>query len=261
VTRLVLEHVSVDLGGRPVLHDIRLSLGGASLVALLGPNGAGKSTVLKAIAGLLPSAGQISIEGKAVDRMPSNDRARNIGYLPQGHQVFWPLPAREIVALGRFPHGVSDPARLDAGSAAIIDAAMARTDCRDFADRPVTALSGGERARVMLARALAIQAPILLADEPTAALDPRHQIAVMRELAAEARAGALVIAATHDIALASRLADAVILMDKGRIVAHGAPAEVLTDQRIREVFGVEAIHPEIAGQRVVLPWSLPEDVA
>jgi iron complex transport system ATP-binding protein len=253
---LELERVSVALDGHDIVRDVTLSLVPARLVALLGPNGAGKTTLLKAMAGVLPARGAVSVGGRPLAALGRQERARRIGYLPQGHQVHWPLSVRDVVALGRFPHGLADPARMSAAHADAVDAAMARTDTRRFADQSVISLSGGERARVMLARVLAGQPDILLADEPTASLDPRHQITVMQDLKAESRRGVLVIAVTHDIALASRLADEVVLMHQGGLVAQGAPSEVLTDDRLAAVYGVKALRQTVDGEDVVTPWWL-----
>jgi iron complex transport system ATP-binding protein len=253
---LTLDDVSVSLGGRVIVSGASASLDKGCLVALIGPNGAGKTTLLKAMAGLLPAQGRITLGGTEMAALSRRERARRVAYLPQGHQVHWPLTARDVVALGRFPHGLADPARLTPDHARAIDAAMARTETTDFADRPVMTLSGGERARVMLARVLAVEASVLLADEPTASLDPRHQITVMNDLKAESRRGALVIAVTHDIALASRLADEIVLMHEGRIVAQGPSAEVLTDTALAEVYGVRAIRQSVGGEHLVMPWGL-----
>lgn len=253
---LELEHVSVTLGGRDIVQDVTLSLQPGRLVALLGPNGAGKTTLLKAMAGLLPARGRVGINGEPLAALSRRQRAQRIGYLPQGHQVHWPLNARDVVALGRFAHGLADPARMSAADIDAVDAAMARTDTVRFADQAVMTLSGGERARVMLARVLAGQAGILLADEPTASLDPRQQLIVMQDLKTESSRGALVIAVTHDIALASRLADEIVLMHEGRVVAQGTPAQVLTDETLANVYGVTALRQTVDGEDVVTPWGL-----
>lgn len=253
---LQLEDVGVALGRQSIISAVSLSLAAGEFVALLGPNGAGKTTLVKAIAGLLPITGRIALGGEDIDRMPRRERARRVGYLPQGHQAHWPLSARDVVALGRYPHGLADPARLTPDHARAIDAAMARTDTARFADRRIHELSGGERARIMLARVLAVEAGLVLADEPTASLDPRHQIAVMNDLRAESRHGALVIAVTHDIGLAARLADRIVLMDAGRIVTEGTPAEVLTDARLADVYGVTARRQDADGEMLVTPWGL-----
>jgi iron complex transport system ATP-binding protein len=253
---LALEDVSVSLGGRVIVSGASASLDKGRFVALIGPNGAGKTTLLKAMAGLLPATGRITLDGAAMAILSRRERARCVAYLPQGHQVHWPLSARDVVALGRFPHGLADPGHLTPDHARAIDAAMTRTETIIFADRPIMTLSGGERARVMLARVLAVEAPVLLADEPTASLDPRHQITVMNDLKAESRRGALVVAVTHDIALASRLADDIVLMNKGRIVVQGTPAEVLTDTMLADVYGVRALRQSVGGEHLVMPWGL-----
>ena len=182
----------MTLSGRTVLSDVSLSLSSSHLVALVGPNGAGKTTLLRALAGLIPSSGTVHVGGEALSALSLRERAKRFAYLPQGHLVHWPLPARDIVALGRFPHGVTDPARLAPKDVDAVQRAMQATDVMEFADRPVTELSGGERSRVALARVLAVEAPIILADEPTASLDPRHQIDVMKSLRTAADTGVLV---------------------------------------------------------------------
>jgi iron complex transport system ATP-binding protein len=253
---LEARNLSVEIGGKTILRDLSLSFPAGRFVALLGPNGAGKTTALKAMAGLIPARGSVTLQGENLARLAPRERARRIGYLPQGHAVHWPLSARDVVALGRYPHGVADPAKLSQRDAEAVDCAMARTDCAHLADQPVQTLSGGERARVMLARVLATEAPILLADEPTAALDPRHQITVMDDLKGESRRGALVIAVTHDIALAARMADEIVLLHEGRLIAHGPPDDVLTDANLAEIYGVSVARPIIDGQPTLLPWRL-----
>lgn len=252
---LVGDGISVAYGDRPVVSKASFALAPGQLVALIGPNGAGKTSLLRALAGLAPATGTLTIDGEDAARMAPRDRARRIAYLPQGHTVHWPLAARDVVALGRYPHGFSDPSRMGARDRAIVEEAMARTDALAFADRDILTLSGGERARVMLARVFAVEAGILLADEPTAALDPRHQIGIMEALRAEARRGRLVIAVTHDIGLAARMADLVMVIDDGRIAALGPPAAVMTPALLRDVYGVEALAFDHQGQPVLVPWS------
>jgi iron complex transport system ATP-binding protein len=252
---LAAEKVSVTLAGRLVVHPLDLSLSGGSLVALVGPNGAGKTSLLRALAGLIPSGGRIHLEGVDVKELSMNARARAMAYLPQGHHVHWPLPVRDIVALGRFPHGVNDPRRMRPADESWVIDAMQRTDTLALADRSTTSLSGGERARVMMARVLAVNAPIVLADEPTAALDPRHQLAIMSVLQSEAGRGKLVIAVTHDLVLAARFADHVLVLNDGKVVASGAPEQALNQDTLKTVYGIESHTVTIEGRAFMMPWS------
>jgi len=244
-----LDNLSVTLGGRQVVAGISTELTGG-LIGLVGPNGAGKSSLVRAIAGLVPSEGTILIDGKRA--LPLRERARRIAYLSQGQAVFWPVTVERLVALGRLPHLAPFERPADTDHAAI-ERALTRTDLLDLRDRSIDELSGGERARVLLARALAVEAPLLLADEPLAALDPAHQIEVMQLLRAEAARGAAVIAVLHDLTLAARWCDRLLLMDKGQLVADGAPREVLTAERIDAVYGVSAFIGEAEGEPLIVP--------
>jgi iron complex transport system ATP-binding protein len=252
---LAARDLSVTLGGRAVLNDISLSLSPGHLVALVGPNGAGKTTLLRALAGLVPSEGAIHVGGDALSSLSLRQRARRFGYLPQGHIVHWPLPARDIVALGRYPHGAMDPARLTPRDAEAVLRAMRATDVVEFSERRVTELSGGERSRVALARVLAVEAPVILADEPTASLDPRHQIDVMKNLRQAADKGALVIVVTHDLGLAARFADTMLVLSEGRLVSQGNPAEALSEQVMADVFRISAYRAEYQREVVIVPWA------
>ena len=252
---LVANNLNVTLSDRRVLQDVSLSLTRGHLVALVGPNGAGKTTLLRALAGLQPSTGHIAVEGTALAALSLRERAKRFGYLPQGHLVHWPLVAKVVVALGRYPHGGIDPARLAPADEDAVRRAMEATDTIGFADRSVTGLSGGERSRVALARVLAVEAPIVLADEPTASLDPRYQLDVMQNLRNVANGGVLVIVVTHDLGLAARFADTVLVMSEGRLVAHGAPALALSDQVMADVFRVVAFRADYQNETVILPWA------
>lgn len=254
-TRLQLRELAVRLGGRRVVDGLSLDLRGGSLVAIVGPNGAGKTSLLRTLVGNLPHDGAVDLDGVALDRIARSERARRVAYLPQGHEAHWPLPARDIVALGRIPHGAADPSRLRPHDAAAVQDAMRLTDTAGLGDRAVTTLSGGERARIALARVFAVGAAVILADEPTAALDPRHQIDVMLALRRCADEGVLVIAVTHDLGLATRFADAIAVLEGGRLAAFGSPAEALAPAIMTRVFGIEAFRAEHLGQSVLVPWA------
>ncbi len=252
---LVLDAIGVRLSGRHVVKDVSATLPAGSLTALVGPNGAGKTSLLRALVGLLPHEGVARLAGDDLAAMPRRERARRIAYLPQGHEAHWPLPARDIVALGRIPHGAADPDTLSQVDREAVARAMDTTDTLQLAERPVTMLSGGERARIALARVFAVEAPLILADEPTAALDPRHQLDVMRGLRAQADAGGLVIVVTHDLGIAARFADRVLVLAEGRPAAFGPPTDALGEGVLRSVFGVEAYRAEHRGQPVIVPWT------
>ena len=238
--RLKLEGVCVDLGRRAALRDVTAAFEPGRLTLVVGPNGAGKTTLLRAATGLLRvGRGHVMLDGKPVGGLRGAERARAVAYLPQGGTVAWPLPVRDVVALGRLPHG-ERPDRLSPQGREAVEAALSAVGLHGFESRSATALSGGERARVLLARALATGAPVLLADEPVAALDPRHQLIVLDVLRERARAGAAVVAVMHDLALAARYADEILLMKAGRVQATGRPRDVLTEARLAESFGIEA---------------------
>jgi iron complex transport system ATP-binding protein len=255
MTLLSAKNLGVTLASRRVLMDVSLSLSSGQLVALVGPNGAGKTTLLRALAGLVSATGAVHIRGDALSALPLRERAKRFAYLPQGHVVHWPLPARDIVALGRFPHGVTDPARMTVKDIDAVSRAMQAADVVEFADRRVTELSGGERSRVALARVLAVEAPVILADEPIASLDPRHQIDVMKSLRAAADGGVLVIVVTHDLGLAARFADHVMVLSAGRLVSQGAPADALSEQVMHDVFRISAYRAEHQNEVVIVPWA------
>ena len=246
---ITLDDVSVSLGGTLVLDRISLRIARGSLTVVVGPNGAGKTTLLRAIAGLVDYRGRIGLDGRDAAQLSPRARATALAYLPQGHVFHWPITVRDAVAIGRVAH-----AGASARYAEAVEAAMAAADVTDFADRALTTLSGGERARVLLARALAVEAPVILADEPIAALDPAHQLAVLDLLKLRCAAGDTVVATLHDLGLAARYASAVVLLDRGRVVASGAAGQVLTDARIAEVFQVETAAVVVDGVRLVLPW-------
>ena len=245
--------LSVRLGRHRAVSGIDLHLEPGQLVGIIGPNGAGKSTLIRAMLGLVKrDSGIVLIDGADSARLTRREIARRIAYLPQGQTLHWPLAVERLVALGRMPH-LGPLSRLSTEDEAQIDAALARADVLHLKGRVATELSGGERARVLLARALAVGAPALIADEPLAALDPGHQIDVMDLLKAEARAGSLVVTVLHDLGMAARYCDRLVLMDRGSLVADGAPLDVLTEASLASVYGISACIEADGDWPLILP--------
>ncbi|NQD38570.1 ATP-binding cassette domain-containing protein [Permianibacter sp. IMCC34836] len=235
-TLLAAQQVNYHYGEQQVLHDISVTVAAGSMVGIIGPNGAGKSSLLKLLAGLLiPSHGQLRLHERDLQQYRKPELARLISYLAQGAPVHWPLQAQRVVELGRLPHtGVAD-ALSDADRQAVADA-MLRADVTAFADRAVTELSEGERMRVMIARMFATQAQLMLADEPTAALDLYHQHHTLALFQQHCRHGGSAVLVLHDLNLAARYCDQLLLLDQGRLVCSGTPAQVLTTARLQSVY-------------------------
>lgn len=267
---LQAQAIDVRLGGRLVLEHVNLALAQGEVLGLIGPNGAGKSTLIKLLAGLIaPDAGRVLIESQGrlaplgdLDRL---HRARSISYFPQAADVHWPVSVEALAALGRLPHrgGGFDPwnpAR-DERDTQAVDRALAAADVTALRHADVTRLSAGERARALLARALAVEAPILLADEPVAALDPAHQLGLMQLLRRFARAGGGVVVVLHDLNLAARYCDRLILLHQGRVQGDGPPEAVLTLDALRSAFGIVAEFGRRDGAFFVLPWETVETLS
>ena len=236
---LSTEQLDVRLGRHLAVRGVNLTMAPGQLIGVIGPNGAGKSTLVRALLGLVkPAAGRALLDGTPVERLSRQAVARSIAYLPQGQTLHWPLAVERLVALGRLPH-LGPLSRLTADDEAAIEDAMARADVTGFKGRIATELSGGERARVLLARALVVQAPLLLADEPIAGLDPDAQLLVLERLRARADAGGGVLVSLHDLTLAARIADRVVVLDAGRVVADGAPVEALSPAVLRTTFNLD----------------------
>ena len=227
-----LQACDVAVPGR--LEAVSLDLGPGELVAMVGPNGAGKSTLIQALAGLLPAQGTVAWNGEPLTHIPMLDRGRRLAWVGQEAHFEFAFPVQEVVAQGRYAWG-DDPAG--------VAEALAKLDLTHLAQRPVTRLSGGERHRVGLARALATQAPIQLWDEPVAQLDVRHALEVARLARGLAQAGGTVVISLHDLRAAYRF-DRVLVLDRGRLVGNGPPHAVLTASLLREVFRVEATFVE-----------------
>ncbi len=237
---IAADGICVRFGAHRALDDVSFEASAGELVGLIGPNGAGKTTLLRVLAGLIaPASGNVTLTGQPFGRMDRRERARLLAYLPQGAPVHWPLNVGRLVALGRLPH--LDPWRkLEPKDDSAIALAMEAAEVSDFADRPVTTLSSGERMRAMIARALAVEPLVLLADEPVTSLDPYHQLKVMELLQARVREGVTVAVVLHDLTLAGRFCDRLVLLDQGRIVTQGAPAHVLSPDFLSEIYGIEA---------------------
>lgn len=253
MSALACQKLTVSIAGRTLLQGISLALSPGELLGIVGTNGAGKTTLLRALVGLVtPTSGQVILAGQALGAWAASAKARHMAYLPQGHALHWPLPGRDVVALGRLPFG---DAERDTGCAAI-EAAMRATDTQGFASAVVQNLSGGERARVMLARVLAGDPAVLLADEPLAALDPAHQLRMMALLQNQALAGRAIAVVLHDLSLAARFCTRLIVLHQGRLLADGAPATVLDDDTLAQAFGVKAMRLIHDGVTCIVPWQL-----
>ncbi|WP_423603784.1 ABC transporter ATP-binding protein [Sphingomonas sp. MS122] len=231
--------LTVALGRRTVVDAVDMALAPGRLIGIIGPNGAGKSTLVRALLGLLPYQGEVELDGVEIGSLSRARIARQLAYLPQGQALHWPLSVERLVGLGRLPH-LAPMSRISEADAAAVERAMARADVLHLRGRVATELSGGERARVLLARALAVEARGLIVDEPLASLDPGHQIDVMELLRLEAAAGALVVTILHDLTMAARYCDRLLLMHRGRLLADGAPVEVLSEANLHDVYGIRA---------------------
>jgi iron complex transport system ATP-binding protein len=237
VTALALEHLTVEVGGRTLVNDVSIHVAEGEWLSLLGPNGAGKTTLLRAAAGLVRARGRVTLLGRNVTSLPRREVARLVALVPQVPVLPTGLSVAEYVLLGRTPH-VGVFSREGAADRAAGAEALARLELGDVATRPLGSLSGGELQRVVIARALAQAAPILLLDEPTTALDIGHQQQAL-ELVERLRReeGLTVVAAMHDLTLAAQYGDRVVLVDRGRVVADGAARDVLTAARVESLYG------------------------
>jgi len=229
------KQLALQRGERVVLENISARFNPGELTAVIGPNGAGKSSLLACLASVLaPSTGNVFIGDCDVSALPATRRACHSAYLPQSEYPAWSMAAEDLVALGLLPWGrVTDRAQR-------VLAALQQVDAVQLARRPVTELSGGELRRVQLARLLVGDAPILIADEPGTALDIRHQLQLMQTFRAQADAGNTVILALHDLPLAARYCDRILLLQNGRLRAQGTPEDVLTQGQIGDVYGVRS---------------------
>jgi iron complex transport system ATP-binding protein len=239
-----------------VLDGIDLAFESGQVTAIVGPNGAGKTTLLRHLAGLdAPTAGRVELRGQPLASLAPALRASSIAYLPQAASAYWPLRARDLVALGRLPHGadLSRPLRIQDADA--VQRALERVDGVGLADRPIDTMSQGERARMMMARALATEASVFLADEPVASLDPAYALEAMSILRAEAARGACVIVVLHDLGLAARVADRIVVLANHKVAADGPPGVALAAGVIDSAYGVIFRHVTIDGISQPVAWE------
>ncbi len=231
---LSLTDFVVKRSGKQILQGVNLDIQPGELVGLIGPNGAGKTTLMRAALGLIPAQGRSSLTA-----MTARARGKAAAWMPQSREIAWPVDVETLIRLGRTPHLGAGQKPTDADAAAV-ERAIARMGLEGYRHRIATQLSGGEQARVLIARSLAQEAPLLMADEPTAGLDPAHQIATMQTFATLARSGQSVLVSLHDLGLAARHCTRLVMLHSGGIAADGAPRDVLTPDLIRAAFGISA---------------------
>ncbi len=254
MTGLEVLQMTCCYGVRRVLDTVSISVGNGELVGLIGPNGSGKSTLLKSVLGLLPATGSIHCDGRDTSKMSSEERAALLSYLPQERDIAWPVSVETLVRLGCIQ--ARDAFTVSGSNCqASVEKAMRRANVTHLRRRLVDTLSGGERARVLIARVLAQDAPIVLADEPIAGLDPAHQIGCMELLDDLTKNGRSVVVSMHDLPLAARWCHRLVLLDNGKVAADGAPGAVLTPDNLAKVYNITAYISEASDGLIVLPAS------
>jgi len=255
--RLQGDRLTVSLGRRAILKNTSFQLEVGEMLGLIGPNGAGKTTLLRLLAGLLDQPqDDLSLNGIRLQQVPLAQRAKQIAYLAQDGDAHWPMSAERIIALGRLPH-LSDWQNPTADDEALIETVMRQTDVLPFRGQSVNTLSGGERARVLLARALVAEPQVLLADEPVAALDLAHQLEVMSLLRRYCDQGGSVVVVLHDLRLAAHYCHRLQLLYQGETLADGGPSEVLTEANMQQAFGIRSRQGLASHEGLfALPWEL-----
>lgn len=250
MTALELRDLGVTLRNREVFRRVSLTISAGEMVGLIGPNGAGKTSLMRAALGLIPHSGQSSLAN-----LTARDRARTVAWMPQAREIAWPVTVERLVALGRLPH-LSPTGAIPERDQALIDQVIDRMDLGALRLRAASRLSGGEQARALIARAVVQDTPILMADEPTAGLDPAHQISTMkvfRDLADEGRA---VLVSLHDLGLAARHCTRLILLAEGGVIADGPPAQVLSANLMARSFGISVWHENTVSGPVFQPLEV-----
>jgi len=258
MNELKIDNLSLELGGTTILEDISATVKRGEIIGLIGPNGAGKSSLLRSILGLVAiKRGSVIIDGGNVEALSLKERARKMAYAAQGSPVHWPLLVEHIVGLGRVPH-LNPWQKLTDDDYEVIDQAMKETDCTHLKGRLITTLSGGERARVLLARVLATNAPYIMADEPVASLDPAHQLQVMEILKSLTLSNCGMMVVMHDLSLALRYCDRLILLDKGTMIGQDTPDKILSDENLTQVFGISATRWVENGDSFLIPHHIDQ---
>lgn len=242
---MTLDKLSVFRGDCPVVDNVTLALEPGDFLGLIGPNGAGKTTLMRAALGILEHKGSSSLAA-----LSQSDRAKQAAWLPQIREIAWGLSVRDLVGLGRLPFGPIQK------NDAHVEAAIIKMDLGAFSDRIATQLSGGEQARVLIARALAQDTPILMADEPTASLDPANQISTLKIFSELAQDGKGIMSSIHDLGLAVRYCTKLALLDRGKLVAFGSADEVLTPDNLQTVFSIEAHYEKTKEGVIFQPLSV-----
>lgn len=256
MTGLLINNLNLTLGGTQILKDVSAAVNPGEIVGMIGPNGAGKSCFLKSVLGLnKPSSGRVTLKGQDLATMSLKERALCLAYAAQGAPLHWPLTVARLVALGRIPH-LGPWQKLQPEDHSAIERALTITDCLHLKGRAATTLSGGERARVLLARTLASGAAYILADEPVASLDPFHQLQMMDILKAHAAAGGAVLVVLHDLGLAARTCDRLILLHEGQVIDQGPPAQILSDKNLSRFFGVSVSRWQENGESFLAPHAI-----
>ena len=259
MSTLAAENLTVALDGATVLHGIDFSVSAGEILGVIGPNGAGKTTLLRALARLIPHGrGRISLDGRLTKELAADQHARRIAYLGQDGTSGWAVTVETLAGLGRLPHlgPWRGPANADRDA---VTRALAACDVSHLADRPVNRLSGGERARVLLARALTVEPEFLLADEPMAGLDPAHGLQVMETLTGLAGTGTGIVIVVHDLIVAARYCQRLVLLHGGRVAARGPPAAVLSPGNLKAYYGIRAHAGHADGKPFIVPLERTDE--
>lgn len=257
---LTTRDLKVIRAGKSVLQDISFCIDKPELIGLIGPNGAGKSTLMRAICGLQPYRGRITLAGRNLDQYRAEQLARSLAFLPQERTVHWSLPCWEIVMLGRMPHQ-SGFGRASDKDRHIVSEAMRVMGVLDFRERTFEHLSGGEQARVLIARVLAQEPSLIIADEPINGLDPAHQISLMKTFKHLVNEGQTILTSLHDLSLASHWCDRIIILEGGRLIADGPTSEVMNKTQIRAVYGIESITLQHSERCIIVPTDLADSAS